>query len=77
MYVTDFIHHRAQCISFILRMHHFEFFRGMLCSLRRTLGLLTLPDRLQSCHCFCFVLFKKMKGNDALHIEFSNKVLGQ
>lgn len=35
------------------------------------------PPRLRSCHCFCCVLFEKMKENDALCIEFSNKFLGQ
>lgn len=35
------------------------------------------PPRLRSCHCFCCVLFEKMKENDALCIEFSNKLLGQ
>lgn len=35
------------------------------------------PPGLRSCHCFCCVLFEKMKENDALCVEFSNKVLGQ
>lgn len=35
------------------------------------------PPRLRSCHYFCCVLFEKMKENNALYVEFSNKVLSQ